>query len=63
MGVFSRIVTARTVTLVVFETMLIVAAIEAAVFLRFGGRTSEFMIAGDWLLKLLLVAGVLQACL
>jgi sugar transferase (PEP-CTERM system associated) len=63
MGVFSRILTARTVTLVVFETLLIVGAIETAVFLRFGGRTLEFMIAGDWLLKLLLVAGVLQACL
>jgi len=63
MRILSRVLTVRTVTLVAFETLLIVAAIETAVFIRFGARALEVMIANDSLLKFLLVAGVLQTCL
>ena len=63
MRILSRVLTVRTITLVAFETLLIVAAIETAVFIRFGARALEVMIANDSLLKFLLVAGVLQTCL
>src|SRR5687768_13915755 len=63
MRIFSRILTARAVTLVAFETLLIVGAIATAVFIRFGSRGAEVMTANDWLFKFLLVAAILQACL
>jgi len=55
--------TGRSVTLVAFETMLIVAAIASAAFLRFGERAPEFIVTGDGIWKFLIVAGVLQGCL
>ena len=55
--------TGRSVTLVAFETMLIVATIASAAFVRLGERAPEFIAADDGLFKLLLVAGVLQGCL
>src|SRR5687768_1347444 len=63
MRIFSRFLTARSVTLVAFETIVIVAAIGAAAFVRFGRRAPEFIIANDGIFKFLLVAGVLQTCL
>ena len=63
MRILTRVLTARTLTLVAFETLLILAAIEMALFVRFGARPFESMIARDSIVKFLLVAGVLQACL
>ena len=63
MGVLTRVLTVRSVTLVVFESTLIVAAIASAAFVRFEDRAPEFFFAGDGILRLLIVAGVLQACL
>jgi sugar transferase (PEP-CTERM system associated) len=63
MGVLTRVLTVRSVTLVAFETILIVASIAAAAFVRFGVRAPEFVFAGNGLFKFLIVAVVLQACL
>ena len=63
MRVFSRVLTARSITLVGFETILILAAIAVAAFVRFGQRAPEFILSAEGLFKFLLVASVLQACL
>ena len=63
MGVLSRALTIRAMTLVAFETLIIVTAIASGTFVRFGERAPEFMFAEGGLLRFLLVAGVLQACL
>src|SRR5688572_32354857 len=63
MGVLSRVLTVRSVTLVAFEAMLIVAAIAAAAFVRFEARAPEFIIDGDGMLKGLIVAMIVQGCL
>ena len=63
MRVFTRALTFRSVTLVAFETVLIVAAVAGAVMVRFGPRSPEFVLTGDAFVKFLIVAGVLQACL
>jgi sugar transferase (PEP-CTERM system associated) len=63
MRVFSRVLTVRSVTLVAFETVLIVGAIACAAFVRFGDNAAEFMFTDDGLYKFLLVAGVLQVSL
>ena len=62
MGVLTRVLTVRSVSLVVFETMLIIAATATAAAVRFGERADEFIV-GDGIFKFLVVAGVLQACL
>src|SRR5688572_15489080 len=63
MGVLTRVLTVRSVTLVAFETVLIVLAIASAAFVRFGERAPEFVFAGNGLFKFFLVAVVLQGCL
>lgn len=63
MRVLTRAFTGRSATLVAFETMLIVATIASAAFVRLGERAPELIATDDGLFKLLLVAGVLQGCL
>jgi sugar transferase (PEP-CTERM system associated) len=63
MRVLVRVLTGRSVALAAFETMLIVVAITAAAFIRFGGRAPEFIVVDDGIFKILIVAAVLQACL
>ena len=63
MRVLTRALTFRSVTLVAFETVLIVAAIAVAVALRFGPNAPEFILSGNTAVKFLIAAGVLQACL
>ena len=63
MGVLTRVLTVRSVTLVAFETMLIVGAIASAAFVRFGERAPNFVFGGDGIGKFLIVAVVLQGCL
>jgi hypothetical protein len=63
MGVLTRVLTVRSVTLVAFETMLIVVSIAAAAMVRFGERAPAFVFDADNLLKFVIVAVVLQGCL
>jgi len=63
MGVLSRALTLRAVTLVAFETFAISSAIAVGTFVRFGWRAPDFIFADGGLVRFLLVAGVLQACL
>ena len=59
----TRVLTGRSVGLVAFETILIVSAIVSAAFVRFGVAAPEFIGAGDGIIRFLVVAAVLQACL
>jgi sugar transferase (PEP-CTERM system associated) len=63
MRVFSRVLTIRAVTLVAFETGLIVTAIACGTFVRLGWQPPEFLLADGRPFRFLLVAGVLQVCL
>ena len=56
-------VTARSITLVAFETGLIVSAIATAAYVRLGSRASEVYFDSDGLLKIVMVAAILQTCL
>jgi sugar transferase (PEP-CTERM system associated) len=53
----------RSLTLVVFETALIVAAVGLAARLRFGDSAWVILVTENGLAKTLLAAGVAQACL
>jgi sugar transferase (PEP-CTERM system associated) len=55
--------TLRSLTLVVFETALIVAAVGLAARLRFGDSAWVILVTENGLAKTLLAAGVAQACL
>jgi sugar transferase (PEP-CTERM system associated) len=55
--------TLRSFTLVVFETVLIVAAVTLAAYLRLGDLAWRILINEYGVAKMLLVAGVAQACL
>jgi sugar transferase (PEP-CTERM system associated) len=55
--------TLRAVTLVVFETVLIVAAVAVAAYLRLGSWAWEILEQEQGLAKTLLVAGITQTCL
>ncbi|NOT28701.1 MAG: TIGR03013 family PEP-CTERM/XrtA system glycosyltransferase [Acidobacteria bacterium] len=59
----TRAITGRSAGLVVFETTLIVTVIVSAAFVRFGWDAPEFIAAGDGIIRFLVVAAVLQACL
>ena len=59
----TRVLTGRSVGLVAFETILIVAVVVSAAFVRFGANAPEFIAEGDGITRFLLVAAVLQACL
>jgi sugar transferase (PEP-CTERM system associated) len=63
MRILTRVLTARAVTLVAFETLLIIAAIDAAVVVRLGPRGLSQLVEGELLSKIVLVTLVLQACL
>jgi sugar transferase (PEP-CTERM system associated) len=54
---------ARLLALVAFEAMLIVSAVGIGAYVRLGETLSDFIRFEGGLLKALLVAGVLQACL
>jgi len=53
----------RFVTLVVFEAVLIMAAVAGAAYARMGQGASKLMATSEGILKVLLVAWVVQACL
>ncbi len=53
--------TLRSITLVVFETVLIVAAVAAAAYIRLGDWT--YLFTGTGILKTIFVASVAQGCL
>jgi sugar transferase (PEP-CTERM system associated) len=55
--------TMRSVTLVTFETLLIVAAVTAGAYLRLGDLSTGALLEEGGLLKILLMAVVLQLCL
>jgi sugar transferase (PEP-CTERM system associated) len=55
--------TLRSLTLVVFETVLIVASIATAAYLRFGDWSLEILTKENGAVKTLLAAGVVQMCL
>ena len=55
--------TLRSLTLVVFETVLIVAAVAAAAYIRLGEWAWVILVNENGAAKTLLVAGVAQACL
>src|SRR4051812_42130316 len=55
--------TLRTVTLVVFETVLIIAAVALAAYARLGSWAWVILEQEQGLAKTLLVAGVTQTCL
>ena len=55
--------TLRSFTLVVFETVLIVAAVAFAAYVRLGDWAWAILITQHGVAKMLLVAGVAQACL
>jgi lipopolysaccharide/colanic/teichoic acid biosynthesis glycosyltransferase len=55
--------TARSVTLIVFETVLLVSAIVAAAYLRMGDAAWEALVSENGPLKILLIVGVAQTCL
>ena len=55
--------TLRSFTLVVFETVLIVAAVTLAAYLRLGESAWPILVNEYGVAKMLLVAGVAQACL
>jgi sugar transferase (PEP-CTERM system associated) len=55
--------TIRSLTLVVFETVLIVAAVAAAAYLRLGDWAWVILVNENGAAKTLLAAGVAQACL
>jgi sugar transferase (PEP-CTERM system associated) len=55
--------TVRSLTLVVFETVLIVGAVSTAAYLRLGSWGLEFEAGDNGLIKTLLAAGVVQMCL
>jgi sugar transferase (PEP-CTERM system associated) len=55
--------TLRSLTLVVFETVLIVASIATAAYLRFGDWSLEILTKENGAAKTLLAAGVVQMCL
>src|SRR5687767_14335600 len=59
----TRVLTGRSVGLVAFETILIVGVIVSAAFVRFGAAAPTFIAEGDGIVRFLIVAGVLQACL
>jgi sugar transferase (PEP-CTERM system associated) len=56
-------VTLRSITLVAFETVLIVSAIATAAYVRFGSRFSEGFLEENGILKTVIVAVILQGCL
>ena len=58
-----RQITARSATLIACETLLILAAVAAAAWLRLGNWVWEIVANEQGLLKTLLVAGITQACL
>ena len=53
----------RLLRLVAFETLLITLAVAAAVYVRLPGEAWRAFVAGDGLVKALLLAGITQACL
>jgi sugar transferase (PEP-CTERM system associated) len=53
----------RLLRLVAFETLLITFAVGAAVYVRLPGSAWREFVAGGGLLKTLLLAGIMQACL
>jgi sugar transferase (PEP-CTERM system associated) len=55
--------TARSITLVAFETMLIVSAVAAAAYVRLGAGWAEVLVEDNGLLKIGLSAATLQVCL
>ena len=55
--------TLRSLTLVVFETALIVGAVAVATYLRFGDWAWVILVEENGAVKTLLAAGVAQACL
>ncbi len=55
--------TIRSLTLVVFETVLIVAAVAAAAYIRLGDWAWVILVQENGAAKTLLAAGVAQACL
>ena len=55
--------TIRSLTLVVFETVLIVAAVAAAAYIRLGDFAWVILVQENGAAKTLLAAGVAQACL
>jgi sugar transferase (PEP-CTERM system associated) len=63
MRAITRVLTGRSVGLVLFETILIVTVIVSAAFVRFGAAAPAFIVAGDGIVRFLVVAAVLQACL
>jgi sugar transferase (PEP-CTERM system associated) len=63
MRVLNRVLTMRAVTLVAFETLLIVTAIVCGMVIRLGPRAPEAVFGDSGVLKFLLVAGALQVCL
>jgi sugar transferase (PEP-CTERM system associated) len=63
MRAITAVLTARSVGLVAFESLLIGGAIALAALVRFGANAPEFFLARDGILRTLLVVVVLQGCL
>ena len=63
MFAITRLLTGRLVGLVAFETILVVGVIVSAAFVRFGGDAPAFIAEGSGIVRFLVVAAVLQACL
>jgi sugar transferase (PEP-CTERM system associated) len=63
MKVLSLALTRRTLTLVVFETFLIVAAVSLGAWMRLGGDAVELLVNEGGVAKALLIAFVCQVCL
>ena len=56
-------VTVRSITLVAFETALIVSAVATAAYVRLGPSAGEVFFEGNGIVKILMVAAILQTCL
>jgi len=56
-------VTVRSIGLVLFETVLILSAIGVAAYIRLGARVSDVFVDDNGLLKMLVIALVVQGCL
>ena len=56
-------VSIRSITLVAFETALILGAIATAAYVRLGIQASQVFLDDNGLMKMVIVAVVLQGCL
>ena len=61
--VFAHRLTARSLALVAFDSLLILSAVGAATYMRLGPRAWTFLIIENGVAKAILVAAVVQVCL